>query len=122
MEQLAMEASAAHNSLLTFRGVSPNVGVLGINPRDFFEIDNTTCDAALFDTGPADAATKAASIRHLARAATLQTIAEQRLALAARTRPQQHEPGQFRMNDFGGLVQKPKSEGCSWLAWPGGVA
>ena len=89
LEQAAAETTAAHNALLTFRGVSPNVGVLGIAPRELYELDNTSCDAAPFDTGLAEAASQAIAIRHPARAATLQTVAEHRLAMAHRTRPQQ---------------------------------
>jgi hypothetical protein len=105
-EQLAAETSAAHNTLLTFRGVTPNVGVLGINPREFFEIDNPSPEQP-FDTGAADAASRAASIRHLARATTLQTVAEQRLAAAHRTRPTQVDTAALKVHDLVDLYRNP---------------
>ena len=103
---LAMEASAAHNSLLTFSGVTPNTGVLGISPRELYEVDNTSPDAA-FSADQADAATKAVTLRHMARAATLQTVAESRLALASKTRPQQQDLRKWRSGDVVDLYRNP---------------
>ena len=35
----------AQNLLLTFNGVSPAIGVMGVTPRDLFEVDNESLDA-----------------------------------------------------------------------------
>ena len=47
------------------------------------------------------------TIRHLARAATLQTVAEERLALANQTKPQQLETEKFAIDDLVDLYRQP---------------
>ena len=82
------EACMAQNLLLTFNGVSPASGVLSKNPRGFFEVDNTSCDAGSLPPGAAGAAEVATQLRAIGKAAALQTISETRLALSLRTSPQ----------------------------------
>ena len=43
-DELAIETSMAHNALLTFNGVTPNMCVLGIEPREHFSLENTTIE------------------------------------------------------------------------------
>ena len=79
----------AHNLLLTFNGVTPATGVLGVTPSDYFEIDNGNVDDTAGD--PHVAHDRAVAVRIIAKAAALQTVAEARLARAnARLRWCQH--------------------------------
>ena len=63
----------ANNLLLVINGVAPAVGVFGQMPRDLHDIENDSVDAA-HDAN--DANDKAITVRMLATAATLQTVAD----------------------------------------------
>ena len=86
---LVQESCVAHNSLLTFNGVAPNLGVLGYQPRDLYEIENASLDAYPRPTGARDVAEIASTIRLHCKSATMKTIAETRLAQSVSTKPQQ---------------------------------
>ena len=81
---LLHEVSMAHNTLFVINGVSPNMGVLGQLPREFDDIENPS----LADGKQMDqmiAADRAISVRRIAKACTLKTIAESRLAKSDNT-------------------------------------
>ena len=88
------ESLAAHNSLLTFGGVIPNQGVLGITPRDYFDMGDAT-PALEKPTTLAGAAEEAMLIRHQSRGPALKTVAGYRLSLANRSSTQQLYLGQI---------------------------
>ena len=51
--------------------------------------------------------TNTTTIRHLAKAATLTSIAEPRLALANRTSPMQHHPGTLEVGEMIDFFRNP---------------
>ena len=64
-EDLVAEACMAHNLLLTFNGVTPALGVTGITPREYFELDNETLDGTSEDANASAADRAAVSYTHL---------------------------------------------------------
>jgi hypothetical protein len=84
--------------LLTFNGTNPNAVVLGRGLREIWEADNPAIFPLPLEVAGADALEIATRTRISAKAATLQTIAEDRLTRANSSKPhalddKQPEPG-----------------------------
>ena len=96
----------AHNLLLTFNGVAPAAGVFGITPRDYFELDNSTLDGENAITTEL-AHDKAGRQRMIAKSAAIRSVAERRLALANRSRPQSSEAVELKTGSLVDLYRQP---------------
>ena len=86
---VAMEAAMSHNLCLTYGGYTPAMAVFGVLPRAMFEFEAETLtavngsmdrDVSIFES--------ALRLRSIAMAAIQQSIAEDRIARATRSRPQ----------------------------------
>ena len=80
ISEVFSEACAAHNELLTFNGVTPNMGVFGRPSRDLYDLCNSSPQAG--SSSPEDVADRAVLLRQHAKAAVLRSVAEHRLARA----------------------------------------
>ena len=83
---LAMEASMAHNCLLTFNGATPAACVLGVQPADMWSLEHDSTENASVTGG--DPFGIAQRVRFIARSATLRSVVERRLNVMNNTRPQ----------------------------------
>ena len=101
------ESGMAHNALLSFQGVTPNQGVLGVSIKDYFELDNDSCDAGGGPIDVADASDIATRVRLASKTSTLQAIAEYRLAAAHNTKSQQLDLSQYESGQMIDIYRSP---------------
>ena len=91
-DDLIHEVTISQNMLLEKGGVTPQTAVTGINPREFWQMDNEQLQA---HTGAldvkADFAEQAIRGRLLAKQAILEAVVGERLAIARRTKQQKHD-------------------------------
>ena len=91
-DDLIHEVTMSQNMLLEKGGVTPQTAVTGINPREFWQMDNEQLQA---HTGAldvkADFAEQAIRGRLLAKQAILEAVVGERLAIARRTKQQKHD-------------------------------
>ena len=94
--ELCQEAAMAHNQTLNYGGVTPCMSVFGVLPRGFYNPENPgvmsvvgslQTDVTVFE--------RAMRIRQTALATTHQSIIEDRVARANRTRPHQANVGEM---------------------------
>ena len=94
--ELCQESAMAHNQTLNYGGVTPCMSVFGVLPRGFYNPENPgvmsvvgslQTDVTVFE--------RAMRIRQTALATTHQSIIEDRVARANRTRPHQANVGQM---------------------------
>lgn len=87
---LAAESAMAANQTMSYGGVTPAMAVFGILPRGFYEEDSTrlmaTTGALQTDLSVYE---KALRMRQISLSAVQQSVIEDRIARANRTRPQQ---------------------------------
>ena len=92
--ELSQESAMAHNLTLCYGGVTPAMAVFGVLPREFY---NPESDHVLNTSGAADTDLtvfeRAMRIRQTSLAQAQQSIVEDRVARAARTRPHQLDVG-----------------------------
>ena len=97
IDDLCREAATAQNSPLNYGGATPAMCVFGILPRPFFQDDTdhvTAITGALqTDVTPFE---RAIRVRQLALSMVHQAIAEDRVARANKTRPQQLRLGELK--------------------------
>ena len=109
VNELFSEACSAHNELLTFNGVTPNMGVFGRPSRDLYDLCNPS--PSIGNSSPEEAAEKAVALRHHAKAAVLRTIAEHRLARAQHAHTQSTELAGKPAGTLVDLYRKPATKG-----------
>ena len=94
--ELAKESAIAHNQTLNYGGATPCMAVYGVLPRPFYQEDQTNIvgisGALQTDITPFE---RALRIRQMALSMVHQTVAEDRLARANRTRPHQLNVGEL---------------------------
>ena len=90
----------------------PAIGVLGFIPKDFHDVENSSLDVI---ANPQDACDNAISVRQIAKASTLKTIAERRLSLADRTHHQSQDLTKFKPGLLVDLYRTPdRKEAPGW--------
>ena len=99
---LLTEACMGHNTLLTFSGVIPICAVLGQPPRDYTD----AASPALTDQDPNSLVERSVLYRQHAKAATLRSVAEWRIAKAAHHHKQQSEKP-IKTGDLVDLYRRP---------------
>ena len=89
-DECVIEACMATNSCLVYGAATPNQGLLGYEPRDTYDLDNTS-KAATGDASSANADFIESTIRGrlLAKGAIIQSIIEHRIAESANSKTQQ---------------------------------
>ena len=97
IDDLCREAATAQNSSLNYGGATPSMAVFGVLPRPYFQddTDNITAitGALQTDVTPFE---RAIRVRQLALSMVHQAIAEDRVARANKTRPQQLRLGELK--------------------------
>ena len=95
-QEICQESAMAHNQTLNYGGVTPCMSVFGVLPRGFYNpespgltsvLGSLQTDVTVFE--------RAVRIRQTALAQTQQSIIEDRVARANRTRPHQLDVGQL---------------------------
>ena len=90
IDNLARESVMSHNMSLNYGGATPSMAVFGIIPRPFYQDDSTGITAVTgalqTDVTPFE---KALRIRQMSLSMVQRAVAEDRIARANRTRPQQ---------------------------------
>eukprot|EP00959_Pyramimonas_sp_CCMP1952_P186517 3900354-Pyramimonas_sp.AAC.1 len=106
--------------MLSYNGHAPNQGLLGYQPRELYDPGVKTLSAAAgaLETAP-DAIDVAIRLRMMAKEAILQSIVEDRLAVAQNTTMQKFKP-EDRANIIDGAkadLARARLQGRSRLAW-----
>ena len=89
-DECVVEAAMACNSLLVYGSSTPNQGLLGYEPRDLYNIDNTAHAATSGASSAApDYVESSIRSRLLAKEAIIQSVLEHRIAESAHSKTQQ---------------------------------
>ena len=87
-DEIAAGVMMSQNSMLAFGGVTPCMAVLGTDPRELYEIDNTSVEARQVSCPEMDYLERSTRRRLLAKSAILRAVAETRIVQANASRPQ----------------------------------
>ena len=134
--EICDECMMAHNTILSYRGVTPATALMGNNPRDLTEFENTTVAARTVEDAD-DYLERSCRMRLIAKSCILKALMEHRIVEANRTRPQQVDestlvPGAeidiYRAPDSkagagwqgpGQLLEIKKNVGSAIVTWQG---
>ena len=89
MAELAAVVMMAPNQLLQYGGVSPSTAVIGVNPRELYDMENSALESRSSPSPDEDYLERSVRNRMLAKPAILRSVAEHRMVEANKSRPQQ---------------------------------
>ncbi|CAK0791575.1 unnamed protein product, partial [Prorocentrum cordatum] len=110
-ETLVYEAAMAQNLLLNFGGNTPANALFGYTPRDFYDENSATTMAhkGALEISP-DTFESNVRMRLLSKQNVLNTIVEERLAIANKSRPQKLDTERIKVGDKVDLYRTPSKK------------